>query len=197
MKSAFGAACLAASMALCATSGTQAQTVSHSWEGPYVGANLGYQWGSISANPTRPGGFAGGIQAGYTWQRQQFVFGAETDLQLSGAEDVFAPWKFSNPWFGTLRGRAGFLLNNNTLFYATAGLAYGSLTAQSTTTGVTETKAHPGWTAGIGVEMAISGNWTAKVEYLYVNLYDRAYALTVANNGMDASILRMGVNYRF
>ncbi len=91
----------------------------------------------------------------------------------------------------------GFLLNNNTLFYATAGLAYGSLRAQSTLTGVTESKIHPGWAVGIGAEMALTGNWTAKIEYLYVNLYDRGYALTGANNGMDASVLRMGVNYRF
>ncbi len=199
MKSAVRAACIAASLTVCAANGAQAQSKrpGGTWEGPYVGANLGYQWSSISANATRPNGWVGGIQAGYTWQQQEIVFGIETDLQLSGAEDVFAPWKFSNPWFGTLRGRAGFLLNNNTLFYATGGLAIGSLTAQSATTGVSETKVHPGWALGIGAEMAISGNWTAKVEYLYVNLYDRSYGLTGASNGMDANILRMGVNYRF
>ena len=192
MKSAFGAACIAVAVVAMAT-GARAQ----SWQGPYVGANLGYQWSAISANATRPSGFNGGIQGGYNWQNREFVYGVETDLQFSGAEDVFAPWKFSNPWFGTLRGRAGFLLNNTTLFYATGGFAYGELRAQSTVTGVSETKIHPGWTAGIGVEMVITGNWSAKVEYLYVNLYDRAYGLTGVNNGMDTSILRMGVNYRF
>ena len=49
----------------------------------------------------------GGVQAGYNVQYSQFVFGGETDLQVSGANDTFAPWKFSNPWFGTLRARAG------------------------------------------------------------------------------------------
>jgi outer membrane immunogenic protein len=194
---------LAALVVVAATLGTasgahaQSRLGPYVWQGPYVGANLGYQWSSISANPTRPNGFIGGVQAGYNWQSQQFVFGAETDLQFSGADDTFAPWKFSNPWFGTLRGRAGFLLNNNTLFYATAGLAYGSLHAQNAATGVSETKVHPGWTVGIGAEMALTGNWSAKIEYLYINLYDRAYAATGANNGMDASVLRMGVNFRF
>lgn len=199
MKSTFKAFLGAAAITLGAASGVRAQSPlgGYFWQGPYVGANLGYQWSSISNNPTRPNGFTGGIQAGYNWQAQQFVFGAETDLQLSGADDVFAPWKFSNPWFGTLRGRAGFLLNNNTLFYATAGLAYGSLRAQSTVTGVTETRIHPGIAVGIGAEMALTGNWSAKIEYLYVNLYDRGYSLTGVNNGMDASVLRMGVNYRF
>lgn len=196
---ALGAGLIVVAVALGTPAGAHAQSPlgGSFWQGPYVGANLGYQWSAISANPTRPNGLFGGIQAGHNWQSQQFVFGVETDLQISGADDVFAPWKFSNPWFGTLRGRGGFLLNNNTLFYITGGLAYGSLRAQSTLTGVAETKIHPGWAIGIGAEMALTGNWSTKIEYLYVNLYDRGYALTGVNNGMDASIVRMGVNYRF
>ena len=77
------------------------------WQGPYVGANLGYQWGGINNNSANPNGVAGGVQAGYNVQYGQFVFGGETDVQVSGANDTFAPWKFSNPWFGTLRARAG------------------------------------------------------------------------------------------
>ena len=53
-----------------------------------------------------------------------FVLGAETDINLTGADDVFAPWKFSNPWFGTARGRVG-LASGPVLSYVTAGFAYG------------------------------------------------------------------------
>jgi outer membrane immunogenic protein len=196
MKSALRAGLVAAATMLANSADAQSSR-SYFWQGPYVGANLGYQWSAVSANPTRPDGVAGGIQGGYNWQYHQFVFGVETDIQFSGADDVFAPWKFSNPWFGTLRGRAGFLLNNNTLFYATAGVAYGSLEAENTMTGAAESRIHPGWTAGIGVEMALTGNWNAKIEYLYVNLYDRTYSLTGTSNGLDSSVLRMGLNYRF
>src|SRR4029077_6438695 len=84
----------------------------YSWAGPYLGGNLGYQWGSVSNNPTKPSGFAGGVQAGYNWQNRPRVVGVEGDLQATGADDTFAPWKFSNPWFGTVRGRAGYALNN-------------------------------------------------------------------------------------
>ena len=28
---------------------------SYSWTGPYLGGNLGYGWGSIDRNPTKPG----------------------------------------------------------------------------------------------------------------------------------------------
>src|SRR3954452_13728406 len=73
-----------------------------SWAGPYLGGNLGYSWGSVDNNPTKPAGLLGGVQGGYNWQTGAFVFGVEGDLQLNAAEDTFAPWKFSNPWFGTV-----------------------------------------------------------------------------------------------
>ena len=122
------------------------------------------------------------------------MIGAETDIQGSGADDTFAPWKFSNPWFGTLRGRAGFALNN-ILVYGTAGLAYGGITGELV--GLDESKTHVGWTAGLGMEVGFTPNWSAKVEYLYMDLSDRAYSITGASNGLEASMLRFGVNYHF
>ena len=98
----------------------------YSWAGPYLGGNLGYAWGSVDNNPTKPSGFVGGVQAGYNWQNGPWVFGVEGDIQATGADDTFAPWKFSNPWFGTLRGRVGYAFNN-VLFYGTGGLAFGEL----------------------------------------------------------------------
>jgi outer membrane immunogenic protein len=169
---------------------------SYDWQGPYVGANLGYQMGWTANNPTKPSGIAGGVQGGYNRQVGQFVFGAETDMQFSAADGVFAPWKFSNPWFGTLRGRAGVALNN-VLLYGTLGVAYGTLQAQSTATGATESKLHTGWAGGAGLEVALRGNWSAKAEYLYVDLTDRPYALTGTSNGLRSGLLRFGVNYRF
>jgi outer membrane immunogenic protein len=176
--------------------GGPARTGAARWQGPYAGANLGQQWGWVSNNPNRPSGVAGGVQAGYNWQFGQFVFGAETDLQLSDADDVFAPWKFSNPWFGTARGRGGVALNN-VLFYGTVGLAYGALATQSTLTGVSERKTSIGWTGGLGLEVALMGNWSARAEYLYIDLGSRPYSLTGARHGIDSSLLRFGVNYHF
>jgi outer membrane immunogenic protein len=45
--------------------------------------------------------------------------------------------------------------------------------------------------------VALTGNWTARAEYLYVDLSERSYSLTGVNNGINGNILRMGVNYRF
>jgi outer membrane immunogenic protein len=163
---------------------------SYSWMGPYLGFNVGYQWGNVTSNPTRPSGIAGGIQGGYNYQSGQFVVGGETDLQLSAAEGTFAPWKFSNPWFGTVRGRAGVALNN-VLLYGTGGVAYGGGRAWS------ESRTHFGWAAGLGIEVGITPNWSAKAEYLYVDLGDRFYGTTGTQNGIESNLLRFGVNYRF
>ncbi|KRQ17240.1 outer membrane protein, partial [Bradyrhizobium manausense] len=166
----------------------------YSWAGPYLGANLGYEWGSVSNNPAKPSGFVGGVQAGYNFQNGPWVFGVEGDIQAAGADDTFAPWKFSNPWFGTLRGRAGYAFSN-VLVYGTAGLAFGELRAQ--TFGWTESHTTAGWTAGVGAEVGLAPNWSAKLEYLYIDLSSSQFAITGVSNGYSASVVRAGVNYHF
>jgi outer membrane immunogenic protein len=166
----------------------------YSWAGPYIGGNIGWNWGSVDNNPTRPSGFVGGAQAGYNWQNGPWVFGIEGDIQGNGASDTFAPWKFSNPWFGTVRGRAGYAINN-VLLYGTGGLAFGELTGQ--TFGLSESHTNAGWTVGLGAEVGLARNWSAKVEYLYVDLNDSNFALTGTQNGYRFGLLRAGVNYHF
>jgi outer membrane immunogenic protein len=166
----------------------------YSWAGPYIGGNLGYQWGSITNNPTRPNGIEGGLQCGYNFQYGQWVFGGEADLQLSGATDKFAAWKFSNPWFGTVRGRAGYAFNN-ILFYGTAGLAFGELRGE--TFGLSETHTNAGWTAGLGAEFGLTPNWSTRFEFLFVDLNDSNFTITGVQNGYHFGLLRAGVNYRF
>jgi outer membrane immunogenic protein len=89
-------------------------------------------------------------------------------------------------WFGTVRGRLGFLVSDQFLVYGTGGLAYGQVSASGTTSvngssafgpfaapgagafSVSSTKV--GFTAGGGVEGKLWSNWTWKAEYLYVDL---------------------------
>ena len=165
-----------------------------SWAGPYIGGNVGYAWGSVDNNPTKPSGVAGGVQAGYNWQSGPWVFGVEGDIQITGADDTFAPWKFSNPWFGTVRGRAGYAFNNIYL-YGTGGLAFGELRAE--TFGLSETHTNAGWTVGAGAEFGLVQNWTAKIEYLYVDLSNSNFSITGVSNGYRFGLVRAGVNYHF
>jgi outer membrane immunogenic protein len=169
-------------------------TGAFSWVGPYAGLNVGYGWGEVTHNPTNPSGVFGGGQLGYNWQNGQFVYGVETDLQLSDMDDTAGGFEFSNRWWGSTRGRAGYAWNSF-LFYATLGLAYGDVKAQ--TAGLSETKTHLGWTAGAGVEVALNRAWSAKVEYLYMDLGDKNYTLTGTSNGFWSNMLRLGVNYHF
>ena len=166
----------------------------YNWAGAYAGLNLGYEWGKVSNSAGNPSGIMGGGQVGYNWQNGQFVFGGETDLQISSADDTFAPWKFSNPWFGTLRGRIGYAMNN-ILVYGTGGLAYADLNGELNS--LTETKTELGWTLGLGLEVGLTPNWSAKVEYLYMDLGNRAFSVTGTDNGLSANVLRLGVNYHF
>jgi outer membrane immunogenic protein len=170
------------------------QAVGFNWAGWYAGANVGYDWGRVYGSLANVTGFAGGLQGGYNWQYGQFVFGGETDLQLTGADDTFAPWKFSNPWFGTTRARAGYALNN-ILFFGTLGLAYGDVKVENL--GNNETHTSLGWAGGAGMEVGFTPKWSAKVEYLYMDLGNRGYTITGNDLDLRASILRFGVNYHF
>ena len=169
-------------------------TNAYKWAGPYLGGNFGYAWGSVDNGWAKPSGFIGGLQAGYNFKQENWVFGIEGDIQASSADDMFAPWKFSNPWFGTVRGRGGYSFNN-VLFYGTLGLAFGELRAA--TFGVSESHTNVGWTAGVGAEFGLAPNWSAKIEYLYVDLSDSQFAITGVSNGYRFGTIRAGVNYHF
>jgi outer membrane immunogenic protein len=175
------------------------------WVGAYVGANAGFQWISntsgLSSNSSELGssGFTGGIQGGYNWQSGPWVYGVEADFNLSSAGGTFAAYQFSNPWFGTLRGRAGYAINN-VFFYGTAGVAIGISTVALN--GLSDSSAHFGWTIGVGAEfglapLGLSPNWSAKVEYLYLGLSQGAVLPASIAPNFPSNVLRVGVNYHF
>jgi len=85
--------------------------------------------------------------------------------------------------------------------YVTGGLAVGDIRAATPGfVGATNTSA--GWTAGAGIEFALPGNWSAKAEYLYVDLGKfncgtACNGLPTDNVSMHDNVVRAGVNYRF
>ena len=121
-------------------------------------------------------------------------------------------------WFGTVRGRAGILATPKVLLYATGGLAYGSIKTNVALTGATpagvaiaafgsNSDTRFGWTVGAGVEGKITQNWSAKLEYLYMDLgsfnggtYNLlpGSALGIRTDlDFQDHILRAGINYTF
>jgi len=174
------------------------------WLGPYVGTNVGFQWtsninGLNSSGFTGGSGLTGGIQGGYNWQNGPWVYGVESDFNLSGASGRFADFQFSNPWFATVRGRAGYAVNN-VFIYGTAGVALGLSTV--THGGLSDSSGHAGWTIGAGVEFGLSPwgfnpNWSAKVEYLFLGLSQSAVLPASASSNFPSNVVRFGVNYHF
>jgi outer membrane immunogenic protein len=174
------------------------------WAGFYGGATLGGSWGSRVGNA---GGVSGGVEGGYNFQFNSFVAGIEADFQgtsISGGTrgnytvGYLAPVlnRISLPWFGTIRGRAGYLVTPTLLVYGTGGFAYGQVDAQSWTNNPT------GWTAGGGVEWMFMPNWSAKVEYLYTDLSSgNATGGLGFNFGYhfhpQFNTVRAGLNYHF
>lgn len=183
------------------------------------------------------GGLFGG-QIGYNWQTANWVWGIETDIQWanqrgsavfncpatcvtlpSGVIGTGAVVDQTLEWFGTFRGRAGFLVTPSALLYATGGLAYGSLQTDITLAGRTPagvpisatasgSNIRVGWTVGGGVEWKFSPNWSAKLEYLYMDIErssNTVFLTSPAGTGIGANltsrvtdnIFRGGFNYQF
>ena len=164
-------------------------------------------------------GAVGGGQAGYNYQFGNWVIGAEADIQGIGNDNhsncIFtcnaltgSVLKQDMTWFGTVRGRVGYA-SGPILNYVTGGFAYGGVKVSDTerfggvsagTFAVEQTKT--GFALGSGIEAAVGGNWTAKIEYLYVDLgsINQAFVLGgiphVLGTEVRQSIFRAGVNYR-
>lgn len=165
------------------------------WTGFYVGGNAGYGWGSaLGADAS---GYLLGLQAGYNFQvASNILAGIETDISITGIDATTGGATASLDYLGTVRGRAGFLVDRFYL-YGTAGLAYGR--GEVEMGGLSNSQTHVGWTAGIGVEAFVAPNLTARLEYLYADLGKETYTTTggPARVGIDTSIIRMGMNYKF
>lgn len=146
-------------------------------------------------------GFIGGGEVGFNWQLgRYFLIGAEADFSGSTMSDDFTavqdvpqtpgiPADFHTSqdinWLGTVRGRLGFVPWCRMLVYGTGGFAFADVDNSSDIDfrpfpgGVHHYPAsnhdtQTGWTAGGGLEFAISRHWTIKAEYLYVDLGDES-----------------------
>jgi outer membrane immunogenic protein len=105
----------------------------------------------------------------------------------------------SNTYLATGRARLGYAFDRF-LPYLTGGVAYGDIKADIAPTGQSASKAKLGYTFGAGIEYAFLGNWTAKAEYLYVDLgsFDTGIAaVPPISVDFKESIVRAGINYKF
>lgn len=179
-------------------------TPAYYWTGFYVGVNGGGGWGTsdysaplASGNFNTSGGLVGGT-LGYNWQAGQMVLGLEGDIDWSNLRGDTTcggvACETRNSWLSTARGRLGYAAGRF-MPYVTGGAAFGDIKTSAAGIGSAhETKA--GWTIGGGLEAAIAGPWTAKIEYLYVDLGSGA-PITGAESSFKTNLVRAGLNYRF
>jgi outer membrane immunogenic protein len=168
----------------------------YNWSGFYLGVNGGGGWGdSDSSNGFR--GLVGGT-VGYNYQISQAVFGLEGDIDWSDLSRDGNCSGFScenrNNWLSTVRGRFGFAFDRF-LPYVTGGAAFGDIKTSVARIGDTNAT-KTGWTVGGGLEAAIAGPWTAKVEYLHVDL-GSGDSPVGSSESFITNIVRAGINYRF
>lgn len=180
-----------------------------SWTGFYIGLNGGGGFGSSSWDLTGSRNISGGLvggTVGYNYQAGAAVFGVEGDVDwadINGTSTNNCPagCKTSDSWLATVRGRLGYAAGNFMPF-VTGGAAFGNIQASTPGFGGINSD-QTGWTLGGGLEAALTNNWTAKVEYLYVDLgkvdcgLGCSGGLTTDNVSFHTNILRGGVNYKF
>jgi outer membrane immunogenic protein len=191
------------------------------WGGVYVGLNGGYGFGSsqwsqglILTNIFNTDGFLLGGTIGFNYPVSAILFGVEGDLDWStlkgsvgtcavNGAGAAAACETKNNVLGTVRARMGYTLDR-TLIYLTGGAAFGDFQTGLNPPATFDSATKIGWAAGAGIEYAFSDAWSAKAEYLYVDL-GTASCTSAANCGSAAgasatlteNLVRGGFNYRF
>jgi high affinity Mn2+ porin len=192
----------------------------YDWTGFYVGGHFGYGGGSLGPGtnplpelgllfPHSVTGLIGGYQVGYNRElANRIVLSIEADSTFTSPVDQSAlarmppvPFNSTIDYVGTVRGRIGYAFDR-IMPYVTGGFAWGHTRAfindgSGASVGFSQ---QPGWTAGAGVEFAVSGNWSAKLEYEYVDLTRHRYDLSgfgLPDVAVDPRIhlAKFGLNY--
>ena len=189
--------------------------------GGVAGGQIGYNWQS--------GIWVGGIEADLQWSGQKgsaFFSCAAVPVTAgpclpgltflpAGVTGASLAFDQKLQWFGTVRGRLGVTPAPTVLLYVTGGLAYGEIKTDGTFSSVTpalvvvssafsQSTTKTGWTVGGGIEGRLSGNWTGKIEYLYMDLGTVSGTVVIPaliganwSSHITDNIVRVGLNYKF
>jgi outer membrane immunogenic protein len=201
----------------------------YDWSGFYIGAHGGYgeadvsgefrnsdtDSGDPSPNDLKLNGIVGGAQAGFNWQINNFVLGAEGDVSATDWSDSKSTsnGKISADvdLLASLRARVGFAVDA-LLIYATAGAAWSDANYNvADTLGPSPLAGgidfdNLGLVAGGGVEWGMSEHTSVRLEGLHYGFDDKKSAGDLVGDPLtddnsvkldDAWVVRLGVNWRF
>jgi outer membrane immunogenic protein len=206
--------------------------VPFTWTGFYVGGNIGAAWGrrdwtdvtrGLAFSQTSDARFIGGGQAGFNYQFSNFVIGVEGDIDWI-ARDKTSPTvavpavgtvvvNSTIPWIATAAARFGVAVDH-WLLYGKAGggwVGNNNVTVSNITTGTSVVFANnreaSGFLGGVGIEYAVTNNWTVKAEYDYLSLSRRSFIVPAgsaflvgdifSSSGRSVQMAKIGFNYLF
>jgi len=191
-----------------------------SWTGFYIGGQVGYAWGRDSTTEYFTGtntltgigwnypvsGVVGGLYAGANYQIGSFVIGAEADIEGTNIKGGFYDTALGGSgdtqirWQSSVRGRVGFAVDK-VLFYGTGGVAFAEIYHSKASESLSAMRT--GWTAGGGIEWALTPQVLVRAEYRYTDFGKYRYDSLVTFPGLTAeqtpaySAMRVGAAYKF
>lgn len=211
-----------------ATQMFQPHSISTDWTGTYLGGAATLGMPATDGALGNDLGYGAALFVGHNLQFGSYVVGVEADGQylfsekrkgsggtLSTGDAITAGNNLSSSsiWDASLRARGGYVVTNDMLVFATAGLAVGSTKHSLTTAGVTPAQTtvasidqkgtQIGWTAGAGVDYRIMPSWVARAEYRYTDLGSKTLTTVGGTNNAsykfsdNSHSVRLGAFYQF
>jgi outer membrane immunogenic protein len=202
--------------------------ISYNWGGTYLGGAASLSMPAKDSALGKNLAYGTALFVGHNLQFGSYVVGLEADGQYSfsderkGTGGVYTNGtaitagnnlSSSSLWDASLRARAGYVVTNEMLAFATAGVALGGFEHGLTTVGVTAaptaaatikmTSTSLGWTVGAGVDYRVMTSWVARAEYRYSDFGAKSVTTTGGNlnasHKFDTSVhaVRLGAFYQF
>lgn len=176
------------------------------WDGPYIGASVGYGWGTATdsytgeSTGTESANLSGalvGVQAGYNFHlSDNLVGGLEGNIDWLNETGSYGGETQTINWEGSIRARLG-VDAGQFMPYVEAGVAFANSTYATSSSSVSNN--HTGWTVGAGVEFMLADHLSANVEYRYSDYGTQTYTTSSYTNKVHLtdSTVRLGLNYHF
>jgi len=196
---------------------------------------IGVLLGVPPVQTTDSSGILGGLQAGWNYQIGRLVLGTEVDFSwadVNGSSTSTFAAGIAGPgtsisrtltantdWMGTATVRLGYA-SNRWMVYSKAGAAFAHTNYTSNWIGNgaggavlfvgAGDQTAVGWTVGVGAEYAFWNNWSAKLEYDFMDFGSKTVTVNGVIGGAGGlpaafgivneqtiSQVKFGVNYRF
>ncbi|WP_421359015.1 MULTISPECIES: outer membrane protein [Agrobacterium] len=165
----------------------------YDWSGFYLGAQGGYNWNqaTIFGSDVDLDSGSAGLHAGYNFQHGNIVFGIENDFNYNFEKTNNATVE----WDASGRGRVGYAWDR-TLFFATAGVAAAGVKVDIAGADKKD-DILIGWTAGGGVEHALTDNILVRGEYRYSDFGNKDFGSSIGEFGATQHKVLVGASYKF